>query len=169
MPNTFIKIATVTVGSGGAASIDFSSIPSTYTDLVVYLSLRDETTNGFPGVTMEINGLTTNRTWRRLRGDGSAATSTNGTDGEVNTMPGADKTASSFGNIQVYLPNYSGSSNKSFSVDGVTETNATASNAILTAGLWSDTPVINQLTFKSASATDFNQYSTATLYGIKNS
>jgi hypothetical protein len=29
---TFEKIATVDVGSGGAASIDFSSIPSTYTD-----------------------------------------------------------------------------------------------------------------------------------------
>jgi hypothetical protein len=169
VPDTFIKIATVTVGAGGAASIDFSSIPATYTDLVVYLSLRDETTNGFPAVTMEINGVTTNRTWRRLRGSGSAASSTNNTTAEINTMPGADKTASTFGNIQVYLPNYAGSTNKSFSVDGVTETNATASDAILTAGLWSQTTAINQLTFKSGSATDFNQYSTATLYGIKNS
>jgi hypothetical protein len=118
---------------------------------------------------MEINGVTTNRTWRRLRGDGSAITSTNNTTGEINTMPGADKTASTFGNIQVYLPNYAGSTNKSFSVDGVTETNATASDAILNAGLWSQTTAINQLTFKSASATDFNQHSTAYLYGIKNS
>ena len=169
MANTFELIASYTVGSGGVVSIDFSSIPSTFTDLVVHLSLRDESTNGFPVVTMEINGVTTNRTWRRLRGDGSAVTSTNNTTGEINTMPGADKTASTFGNIQVYLPNYAGSTNKSFSVDGVTETNATASDAILNAGLWSQTTAINQLTFKSASATDFNQHSTAYLYGIKNS
>jgi hypothetical protein len=118
---------------------------------------------------MEINGVTTNRTWRRLLGNGSAASSTNGTTGQINTMPGADKTASTFGNIQVYLPNYAGSSNKSFSVDGVTETNATASDIIFNSGLWSQTTAINQLTFKSGSATDFNEHSTATLYGIKNS
>jgi hypothetical protein len=166
MALTYKKIASVTVGSGGAASIDFSSIPATYTDLIVHLSLRDESTNGFPAVTMEINGVTTNRSWRRLRGDGSAASSTNNTTGEINTMPGANKTASTFGSIQVYLPNYAGSTNKSFSVDGVTEDNATASDQILTAGLWSQTTAINQLTFKSGSATDFNQHSTATLYGI---
>jgi len=169
MANTFVQIASVTVGSGGAANIDFSSIPATYTDLVIYLSLRDETTNGFPIVTMEINGVTTNRTWRRLLGNGSAASSTNGTTGQINTMPGADKTASTFGNIQVYLPNYAGSSNKSFSVDGVTETNATASDIIFNSGLWSQTTAINQLTFKSGSATDFNEHSTATLYGISKS
>jgi hypothetical protein len=167
MANTFVQIASVTVGSGGAANIDFSSIPATYTDLVIYLSLRDETTNGFPVVTMEINGVTTDRTWKRLRGDGSAASSTNATTGEINTMPGANKTASTFGSIQVYLPNYAGSTNKSFSVDGVAESNATAADTILNAGLWSQTTAINQLTFKSASATDFNQHSTATLYGIK--
>ena len=37
MANTYVAIATVTVGSGGAASIDFTSIPATYTDLVVKL------------------------------------------------------------------------------------------------------------------------------------
>jgi hypothetical protein len=169
MPVTYKKIASVTVGAGGAASIDFSSIPATYTDLIVHLSLRDESTNGFPAVTMEINGVTTNRTWRRLRGDGTSATSTNNTTGEINTMPGANTTASTFGNIQVYLPNYSGSANKSLSVDGVTGNGAAAGDTILTAGLWSQTTVINQLTFKSGSATDFNQHSTATLYGISKS
>jgi hypothetical protein len=40
MATTFIKIASVTVGSGGAASMDFTSIPSTYTDLVIKVSTR---------------------------------------------------------------------------------------------------------------------------------
>lgn len=169
MAVTYKKIASVTVGSGGAASIDFSSIPATYTDLIVQLSLRDESTNGFPGLTMEINGVITNRTLIRLRGDGSAVTSQNTTTERVNTIVGADKTASTFGNIQVYLANYAGSSNKSFGVEGVTESNATASDQVVVAGLWAQTTAINQLTFKSGSATDFAEHSTATLYGIKNS
>jgi len=40
MPDTFVKIATVTVGSGGAATMAFSSIPSTYTDLCIKMSSR---------------------------------------------------------------------------------------------------------------------------------
>jgi hypothetical protein len=35
MANTYEAIATVEVGSGGASTIDFTSIPSTYTDLVL--------------------------------------------------------------------------------------------------------------------------------------
>jgi hypothetical protein len=48
-------IATVEVGSGGAADIEFTSIPATYTDLVVKLSVR----TGFAGDTnddMLLNG-----------------------------------------------------------------------------------------------------------------
>ena len=40
MPVTYKPIATVTVGAGGAASIDFTSIPGTYTDLLVLISAR---------------------------------------------------------------------------------------------------------------------------------
>ena len=40
MATTYTLISSVTVGSGGAASIEFTSIPSTYTDLVLKLSAR---------------------------------------------------------------------------------------------------------------------------------
>ena len=40
MANTFVLLASTTVGSGGASSIDFTSIPATYTDLVVKVSGR---------------------------------------------------------------------------------------------------------------------------------
>jgi hypothetical protein len=40
MALTYTAIKTVTVGSGGAANIDFTSIPQTYTDLVLKVSAR---------------------------------------------------------------------------------------------------------------------------------
>ena len=43
MPNTFKKISTVTVGSSGAASISFTNIPQTFTDLKIVMSgFRDK-------------------------------------------------------------------------------------------------------------------------------
>jgi hypothetical protein len=39
MANTYEAIATVEVGSGGAADIEFTSIPGTYTDLAIKRSL----------------------------------------------------------------------------------------------------------------------------------
>ena len=45
MANTFEQITTVTVGSGGASSIDFTSIPQTYTDLVIKTSARNTSTS----------------------------------------------------------------------------------------------------------------------------
>ena len=41
MANTYVLISSSTVGSGGAASIDFSSIPATYTDLVLKLCMTN--------------------------------------------------------------------------------------------------------------------------------
>ena len=40
MATTYTLISSVTVGSGGAANIEFTSIPSTYTDLLLKYYLR---------------------------------------------------------------------------------------------------------------------------------
>lgn len=162
MPNTFTKIAAVTVGSGGASSIDFTSIPSTYTDLCVKLSVSAATSNGF---LMSINGSTSNLTYRLLEGDGSAAASYSGSSGRIAY---AFNSSTTFSNVEVYIPNYAGSTNKSFSTDAVSEQNATTSYADLTASLWSQTTAISSLGFNFSSG-NILQYSTATLYGIKNS
>ena len=60
MADTFVKIATVTVGSGGAATIDFSSIPSTYTDLCIKHSLRNGSINVSNAIRLTINGSLSN-------------------------------------------------------------------------------------------------------------
>jgi hypothetical protein len=169
MPVTYNKIASASLSGGSSASIDFDNIPATYDDIAVLISTRDASTNGAPAVNMEINGVTTNRSSRRLLGNGSAASSDSRTDAYVYSNAGADYTASTFASAFIYLPNYAGSTNKSFSVDGVSENNATSANAIFLAGLWSSSAAITRLTFKSGSGTNLAQYSTAVLYGIKKS
>jgi len=162
MPTTFTKIAAVTVGSGGASSIDFTSIPSTYKDLCVKLSVSAATSNAF---LMSINASTSNFTYRLLEGDGSAAASYSGSSGRIAY---AFNSSTIFSSVEVYIPNYAGSTNKSFSTDAVSEQNTTTAYADLTASLWSQTTAISSLGFYFSSG-NILQYSTATLYGIKNS
>ena len=167
MPDTFVKIASVTVGSGGASSIDFTSIPSTYTDLCLKVSAR-QTTGDVAYASIRFNNATTNFTYRSIEGNGATVGSYNGSTGIYGITNTSGWTANTFNNVEVYIPNYAGSNNKSFSSDSVTETNATTVYADLIAGLWSNSAAINQVTIYPNTG-NFVQYSTATLYGIKNS
>ena len=167
MANTFVKIASVTVGSGGASSIDFTSIPSTYTDLCVKMSLRGTDTSGDLGIKLNTSSSSFSR--RVLRGNGSAASSTSGSDNYIGALEQSGYTADTFANGEIYIPNYAGSNYKSLSVDSVTENNATESFAFLTASLWSNTAAITGLSLYAFSSGNIAQYSTAVLYGIKNS
>lgn len=166
MPDTFIKIASVTVGSGGASSIDFTSIPSTYTDLCIKISGRS--TSADDQILISLNGSTSSFSNKVLYGNGSAAASTSVARFVAYQTPGTGTTANTFGNSEIYIPNYAGSNNKSNSGDAVWEQNATTAFAALNASLWSNTAAITQITFTPSSG-NFAQYSTATLYGIKNS
>ena len=166
MPDTFTLIASSTVGAGGASSIDFTSIPSTYTDLVILVSARTNTGNTSDQTLISFNGSTTSFSSKMLGGTGSAASSVSVAR---YTMPNdtTDQTASTFNNGSIYIPNYAGATNKSYSADGVMENNATYALMWMTAGLWSNTAAINQVTL-TPSAGSYAQYSTAYLYGVKN-
>ena len=170
MANTFVKIASVTVGSGGAANIEFTSIPSTYTDLCVKVSTRLATGN-FPNVRVQFNSNTSNYSHRILFGSGSSAGSYSGANDGIDYISddAASQTSNTFSNSEIYIPNYAGSSNKSVSVDAVSENNDTTAYALLTAGLWSNTSAITSLKIYAGGGQSLAQYSTATLYGIKNS
>ena len=167
MPNTFTKIASVSVGSGGAASMAFSSIPSTYTDLVIKYTAR-AATGAVQYVDIALNGSSASFTTRGLEGDGATAYSYTSTN-KAGVFAASTYTASTFANNEIYIPNYAGSTNKSYSVDSVTENNATTSFAAMLAGLWSNTAAITSITLTLATAANFAQYSTATLYGISKS
>ena len=170
MPNTYTLIQSVTVGSGGAASIEFGSIPQTYTDLQILISFRSNTGTG-DDVLIRFNGLTTNLSSRTLYGTGSAAGSSSYPTGPalINYTAATSATASVFGNGSIYIPNYAGNTNKSISGDGVAENNATASVQMLAAGLWSSTAAITQINILPNAGSAWLQYSSASLYGIKNS
>jgi hypothetical protein len=167
MATTYEIIASVTVGSGGAADIEFTSIPATYTDLVVLLCARMDRAAVTDSVAIRFNDITVSYTQRTLTGDGSAA----GSDSETNIdgrQGGNTATSNTFGNAIYYVPNYAGSTNKSVSVDSVSETNATTQYMRLSAGLWSDTAAITKITLISVNAANFMEHSTAYLYGISN-
>ena len=145
----------------------FTSIPATYTDLVVKVSARDDRALTVDGVLISFNGSTSNFTNKYLDGDGASTSS--GTIARLTAnAPGATATGSVFGNGEIYIPNYASSNYKSFSGDSVTENNATAALAGLFANLWSDTAAITSITLTPSNGTLFDQYSTAYLYGISN-
>jgi hypothetical protein len=171
MANTYTKIASVTLGSGGAASIDFTSIPSTYTDLCVKYSARHSI--GTVLLYMRVNGDTgSNYPQRQIYSDSTTpvATAFTGTYfGYYGGTVASNFTANTFSNSEIYIPNYANTSyTKTISVDTVTENNGAESWFGLFAGRWNSTAAITSL---SLFYTSFNQaqYSTATLYGIKNS
>lgn len=168
---TFTQIGSaVTVGAGGAATISFSSIPATYTDLVLKLSGRASNSSAANSLRLQINSITSGYSARGLRGDGSAASSFTDSGatffaGVINANTG---TSSTFSNIEIYIPNYAGSTNKSISIDSVRENNTTAADAYLIAGLLSNTAAITSLTLTCETSANFMEYSTAYLYGVSN-
>ena len=170
--NTFVQIgSTVTVGSGGAADITFSSIPATYTDLVILASIRSDRAAVVDYGAVRFNSdAGSNYSGVYLRGSGSAViSSTNGNATMLEippSIPGSTATASVFSNTGIYIPNYAGSNQKSVSFDSVMENNATESYSILQAGLWSGTAAITTIKLFSANSANFVQYSSASLYGI---
>ena len=166
MANTFELIYSATVGSGGAADITFSSIPSTYTDLCIKVSARGSYSGGTIAFRLNPNGSTANMTSRVLYGDGSSAASFTDTIAYGN-IPGSTATSNTFGNLEFYIPNYTSSNAKSISCDGVTENNATAALALFSASLWNSSSAISSIVLMPTAGTIL-QYSTAYLYGVKN-
>jgi len=167
MANTYIAIATVTVGSGGASSIDFTSIPGTYTDLCILYSARssDSATN-WNNLKMTFNGSTANQTWRFTAGYNNG-TATAGISGQVEIWVNFNgSTGSTFGNALVYIPNYTSSNNKPVSIETVTEGKTQDQVMGIVAGLWSNSSAITSIGVTPSSGT-FMQNTTATLYGIK--
>jgi hypothetical protein len=168
MANTFIQIgSTVTVGAGGAANISFTGIPSTYTDLCLKSSVRCSDNVDYGQISF--NTSTANFSSRRIEGDSASAISASRSDSYIiATYNPSSTTSSTFNNMEFYIPNYAGSANKSFQLDGVFENNATGARMTMNAFQWAQTAAINAISFAPQSGT-FVQYSTATLYGISKS
>jgi hypothetical protein len=168
MANTYTLLETITVGAAGASSVTFNSIPQTgYTDLIVKVSGRIDYAAIGDYFKIQFNGVTTDYTDRFLYGNGSAAASASGSLAE-SFVVGASATASTFGNAEIYIPNYTSANYKSFSVDAVNENNATSSLVGFFANLWSNTAAITSVTLtpEGSGSSNFVEHSTFSLYGV---
>jgi hypothetical protein len=173
MTTTYELIGSASASGGSVSSFEFTSIPSTFDDLCVIASLRGNQSATTHGTVLQFNSNSSSYSSRYLYGTGSAAgSSTNTTwDGgmEVGNCAGNTATASTFSNLEIYIPNYAGSTNKSVSVSHVTEHNGASLVGIyVIAGLWSNTATISSLKVYpyTPHGTSFLQYSSAYLYGI---
>jgi hypothetical protein len=177
MPNTYTLIASNTL-STSAASVTFSSIPATFTDLVLKFSVRSTGgSNAFDHINVTFNGDTaTNYSRTYLSGDGAAASSARSTSaslfGMLQASDGATATSNTFSNGDLYIPSYTASQNKPISQDSAQENNSTTAFRVANAGLWRNTAAITSITLAvggSGGSTDFVSGSSFYLYGIKNS
>ena len=179
---TFIKIATNTVGSGGVASVTFSSIPATYTDLLIKISARSSTNSSANiwddvGINFNSAGVNTSVTSKTAFGYSASVGSNSNASWSAGFVTNPNATANTFSNTEIYIPNYTSASlPKAFSVNTAANTNATtpinANIDAMLAGLWSPgtQAAITSIGFSIVTGTSplFVQYSTFTLYGISN-
>ena len=170
MATTYELIASTTVGSGGSASVTFSSISSSYTDLKIVYSCRSSVV--YNEVHFQFNSSSSSYSGKILSGNVSSASSFNGGSSEIQgsmSVP-SGYTSNTFANGEIYIPNYTSSNNKSVSMDSVQENNSSSATMQLAAGLWSNSSAISSIRFFPATDTGtLVQYSTFYLYGIKNS
>jgi hypothetical protein len=165
-------IETVTVGAGGAASIEFTGIPQDAQDVQVLLSAR--TTGVISATTDFVNVRFNSNTSSvysevRLQGSGSGVATNDFSGNRILRLllaNGNTSTANTFGNSSLYVSNYSSSSNKSISIDSLDEANATAAQIAIGAALFASSAAITTLTLTPESGGDFVEYTTASLYKI---
>ena len=134
-------------------------------------SLRSNGTNGYDVIELRFNNSSGTYNMKRIYGNGASAVSETNSLNRSNIGYSDDNvnTASIFSSGRVYIPNYTSSINKTFSSDNVLENNSSTAIPFIGSGTWVDTSVINQITIFPEYGTLYNQYSTASLYGIKNS
>ena len=162
MPATYEPISTQTLGTA-QASVTFSSIPQTYTDLVLIFS-GSAASAGEDSIDIQFNGDTAtnySNTW--VQGNGSVAAS-----GRITSIAygiGALITSANIVNSSWQIFNYTNTTTfKTFFARG----NASATLIRQAVGLWRKTPeAITSILLKNDTAQNFAVGCTFTLYGIK--
>lgn len=183
MANTYVKLGSITVGQEGTTSMQFTNIPQNYTDLIVKVSPRGMS-YWLNDMRIRFNNSNTAGTeydsrWL-VNNYGTVATSNYMNTTGINLyypVPGQSYIMSerTFGNFEIYIPNYSGNTFKPISCDWTGENGSSYSVYTyqgIIAGTWENTSAITSIQLDAAIAwTGFrlNTFTTATLYGISKS
>lgn len=159
MALTYDPIASTTLGSA-ASSLDFTSISSNYTDLIVVISTKS-TTDSY--VKVQYNGDTgSNYSFTRLYGTGTTAGSNRGSNmtywQSFYTYNGA-----TFNTVITQIFNYA---NTTTNKTALMRENTASGEVDAHVGLWRSTAAITSIKFEKVSG-NFDSGTTATLYGVK--
>ena len=165
MPSTYEPIATTTLGSA-AASMTFSSIPATYTDLRLVTVFRNTTTAADSYI--RFNGVSTGNlySFTSVKGNGSTASSGQSVTNGFPVTPDGQALSPNWSMTTLDLFSYAGSTNKSCLINTSIDLNGSGSTQSWV-GLFSSTSAITSVSVVTLTA-NFAIGSTATLYGIKN-
>jgi hypothetical protein len=173
---SYESIATVTVGSGGSATIDFTSIPSTFKHLQLRGIVRcDNTTNTNLQWRLNSDNSNANYNIHILRGTGSAVVSEAVTSGSANSFIVANEpvakssdTSGIFGTVIIDLLDYSNTNKyKTTRALAGRDVNGTGGAVTLTSSLWQSTSAVSSISLSVVNSLNFVQYSSFALYGIK--
>lgn len=172
---TYVAIAK-TVLTGNATSAVFSAISGTYTDLLVVVSARTDYADFVDEMTIQLNAVATgNYSQTDVYAYSTTVYSARRTTANnqlirYQVVAGANATSNTFGNTEIYFPNYTGSTQKVVSITYTPENNS-ATNFQLgaSAALTNLTSAITSITLKPFYGTNFVSGSRFDLYGIKNS
>lgn len=173
MANTYVALAK-TVLTGTQATVTFSSIASTYTDLILVISARTDYASTRDNIFVTVNGSATGYSETYLYGYNPTAASaalSSQTKWSKIYCNAATSTSNTFSNDELYFSNYSGSTYKTMSGSDAVEGNITTSGTIIaaTADLWQNTSAISSITLTPETGPNFVSGSSFYLYGIKNS
>jgi hypothetical protein len=174
MANTYTLISS-NVLTSNTASVTFSSIPNTYSDLILRMSTRiyvDGSTTLYPfNLTLNSTG-TTLFSETLIRQNSTTIQSTRQTAQPNMYFNYADAelaTADTFASNEVYVPNYASAAYKPFLSNSHSENNTSGVWLTANAGLYSSTSAVTSITLWNASTFYFVPGSSFYLYGIKNS
>jgi hypothetical protein len=165
MTSTYEKIATTTLGSA-QATVTFSTITGTYTDLVLVIGNLKVSLNT-ASLTLQLNGDTgSNYSNTQLRGNGSAASSSRGSSltSALNYITYAATSNTSEGVVILNFQNYS---NATTYKTTLIRANSAPNAVEATVNLWRNTAAITSITMGVQGADTYSSGSTFTLYGIK--
>jgi hypothetical protein len=172
MPGSYESIATVDVGSGGASSVTFSSIPSTYTHLQIRaIAQTNRTTSAQDSGKVVFNSDTGGSSYGShfLTGDGASATASNSISNAFMYIArfGTTNSTNIFGTIVIDILDYTNTNKyKTIRYLGATEQNGSG-YIELGSGLYSSsTSAITNINIAPVTGTLWRQYSSFALYGV---